>query len=191
VVKITTTIIAIQLKPSLKYGMTTNRAVYSGLDLEKREIRVVILQPAEDITTLVECELKTISLSSDFEYEALSYEWGNLGHAILIQLDGEEFEVWLNLHNALRRLRQKSSPRILWIDVICINQQDTEEKNMQVPMTGDIYRGARQVVAFLGDGGQVVYESVDALIEMGKDNANHLLSSMTLHINPDAPKNCI
>lgn len=51
---------------------------------------------------------------------------------------------------ALKYLRRTDGPRILWIDALCINQQDDVEKGVQVTMTGDIYRNATRVVVWLG-----------------------------------------
>jgi hypothetical protein len=42
---------------------------------------------------------------------------------------------------------------VIWIDAICINQNDVQERNEQVGMMGDIYRKCTDVVAWLGDGG--------------------------------------
>ncbi|KAI2613083.1 heterokaryon incompatibility protein-domain-containing protein [Hypoxylon fragiforme] len=55
-----------------------------------------------------------------------------------------------NLDNALRHPRHPDQPRIMWIDAICINQSDNEERGKQVAMMGDIYRGAARIVVRLG-----------------------------------------
>ncbi|KAI1120293.1 heterokaryon incompatibility protein-domain-containing protein [Nemania abortiva] len=55
-----------------------------------------------------------------------------------------------NLVEALRYLRSSGTSRTMWIDAICINQNDIPEKNIQVPRMGSIYRLARRVVAWLG-----------------------------------------
>lgn len=38
----------------------------------------------------------------------------------------------------------------IWIDALCINQQDVLERGHQVDMMGVIYRGAQRVIAWLG-----------------------------------------
>ncbi len=55
-----------------------------------------------------------------------------------------------NLATALQHLRHPDVGRIVWADAICINQNDYDERAQQVLMMGDIYRSARNVVAFLG-----------------------------------------
>lgn len=96
-------------------------------------------------------------------YQALSYTWGNsiyiddvqqrqnqnLGD-LEIRLDGQPFLVARNLHEALLCLRHVHSPRYLWIDAICINQNDFEEKNHQVGLMKHIYTKALSVIAWLG-----------------------------------------
>lgn len=56
-----------------------------------------------------------------------------------------------NLYNALLHLRLGDRPRWLWVDAICINQEDMAEKSFQIPMTTSIYRNAQKVVTWLGE----------------------------------------
>jgi vancomycin permeability regulator SanA len=57
-----------------------------------------------------------------------------------------------NLHIALQYLRQKDKPRLFWIDAICINQTDLEERSAQVLKMKDIFEKANDVVIWLGVG---------------------------------------
>ncbi|KAL9012302.1 MAG: hypothetical protein Q9173_002923 [Seirophora scorigena] len=87
-------------------------------------------------------------------YHALSYAWGspNFDHDIRI-LSGSSFQllpVTENLHIALQHLRWLSASRILWIDAVCINQSDTEERSQQVARMAEVYRSAEKVVIWLG-----------------------------------------
>lgn len=59
--------------------------------------------------------------------------------------------VGINLRTALLNLRDLQNSRILWIDAICINQEDLDERSVQVAIMGDIYRQARRTVIWLGD----------------------------------------
>jgi hypothetical protein len=81
----------------------------------------------------------------------LSYEWGHstrTPHSI--ELDGKTFRVRENLFAALQHLRYKKEPRVVWIDAICINQEDDQEKSHQVRQMGTIYKHANIVVAWVG-----------------------------------------
>ena len=67
-----------------------------------------------------------------------------------ISIDEKPFHVTNNLLEALHNLRRTITPRVLWIDAICINQDDVEEKSTQVMLMPEIYRNARTVQIWLG-----------------------------------------
>ena len=124
------------------------------------EIRVLDLLPG-GFESPIECTLATQSLmpatkhGQTREYEALSYVWGQgtPTHSIKIHTAGQSAGVMYimpNLYAALRRLRDDRSVRVLWIDAICIDQANTQEKNCQVPLMADIYRRAEHVCVWLG-----------------------------------------
>ena len=121
-----------------------------------REIRLLALNPAENEDRITGV-LSHVCLSAEPEYEALSYTWDTDSSASgqqdlkVISCSGHEMLVKENLFAALRRLRYPDRSRSLWIDAICINQADTEEKNYQVALMGSIYANAREVVIWLGE----------------------------------------
>ncbi|OTA92627.1 hypothetical protein M434DRAFT_74249, partial [Hypoxylon sp. CO27-5] len=78
-----------------------------------------------------------------------------------ISLDNQTFEVTENLYYALRRLRYTSSPRTMWIDAICINQRDNDEKSIQVNMMGTIYSSCQKAVLWLGEDPEVIHISME------------------------------
>ncbi|RDW56694.1 hypothetical protein BP6252_14046 [Coleophoma cylindrospora] len=86
-------------------------------------------------------------------YEALSYVWGDEKDQITIFINGHGFSITRNLYAALSRLRQCDRERVLWIDAICINQIDAEERGHQVSLMREIYGSAFQVLAWLGGAG--------------------------------------
>jgi len=92
-------------------------------------------------------------------YEALSYAWGDLRdtEAVSVWLDQKSdgpqqgsLQVTYPLAVALRHLRQSDKPRRMWIDAICINQQDHAERSRQVLRMRDIFRLAIRVIVWLG-----------------------------------------
>lgn len=89
-------------------------------------------------------------LSQDPEYEALSYMWGSADNLNTIDIEGKEFRIGQNLWQALKQLRHSKVPRLLWIDAICINQDDTAERNHQVNQMSLIYSKAIRVIIWLG-----------------------------------------
>ncbi|KAH7213726.1 heterokaryon incompatibility protein-domain-containing protein [Fusarium oxysporum] len=115
----------------------------------------------------LECTFETVHLASAPPYEALSYTWGEEAASVRILLNGKEFLVRRNLAFALAALRI-SEPRVLWVDALCINQQDTTERNHQVGMMGGIFRRAERVLVWLGRPGSGWDSSVAGALEMAK-----------------------
>ena len=97
------------------------------LSLGPNSIRLLRLMPCENEnmeTNEIRCKLFEYSLQDQGKvthlYEALSYAWGDPDQTLRICVNEKEFHVTINLHAALKRLRDRSLPRILWIDAICI-----------------------------------------------------------------------
>ncbi|KAH8689722.1 heterokaryon incompatibility protein-domain-containing protein, partial [Phaeosphaeriaceae sp. PMI808] len=118
----------------------------------KDEIRVVGLRPALHWDDQIECSLTTLSLSDPDrpQYQALSYVWGDSRVTLPIKVNGFHFEGTKNLVDALHALRLQDKERLIWIDAICINQGDIQERNQQVKKMADIYRKSSATVAWLG-----------------------------------------
>lgn len=57
----------------------------------------------------------------------------------------------MNLHAALLRLRDRFLERIIWVDAICINQLDLNERSSQVQRMAMIYALANRVIVWLGE----------------------------------------
>ncbi|KUJ15839.1 uncharacterized protein LY89DRAFT_539710, partial [Mollisia scopiformis] len=96
------------------------------------------------------CSLIVCSLDEKPSYNALSYTWGGLGEPKFITLEGIAWEITANLEQALLHLRPSNKELSLWVDAICINQNDDREKAYQVEMMGDVYRFATRVRAWIG-----------------------------------------
>ncbi|KXX75721.1 Heterokaryon incompatibility protein 6, OR allele [Madurella mycetomatis] len=138
------------------------------LNTSRNEIRVLYLYPSIDPDAPIQCSRQVVSLDDDPEYEALSYAWGNpsVVHPILLDHD-PAFPVTLNAWTALRALRYRDQPRLLWIDAICIRQDDDIERAEQVKLMGTIYRKASSVRVWLGAD------------DVGDKNAMSILQNMT------------
>lgn len=63
----------------------------------------------------------------------------------------KDFKVTTNLHAALNSFRSRNITGFIWADMLCINQNDEDEKSEQVPKMGEIYGGATKVYAWLGE----------------------------------------
>ena len=145
----------------------------------ERFIRVLkILSKANERP--IRCSPKVIDLNKAPVYDCLSYTWGDplyhelsAGYPSLIrrmtgsldheiECDGKMIPISENLEHALLQFsktdfisdpvegRQNNDEGFIWIDAICINQKDDEEKKIQIEMMDQIYSGARRVIAWLG-----------------------------------------
>jgi hypothetical protein len=119
--------------------------------LGKHEIRLLELLPSPDFHSEIHCRIFHSSLDNHPPYEALSYVWGDSKATTSIQAHGRPHQVTTNLELALRYLQLPEERRVLWIDAICISQQDILEKNDQVALMRGINLGAEKVVDWLGE----------------------------------------
>ena len=114
-------------------------------------IRLLDLQPASSFEDTLCCHLRQARLDDKQTYEALSYTWGEGKANCELQIDGATLLIKPNLEAALRFLRSDSEVRTLWIDAICINQRNLQEREQQIPLMRDIYHEASEVVAWIGE----------------------------------------
>lgn len=90
-------------------------------------------------------------MDEDPAYYALSYVWGDPDDTVVIRVDGQPFQATRNLWCALRQLRRETHGQIFWIDAICINQDNDEEKSHQVANMGSVFRSCCEAFLFLGE----------------------------------------
>ncbi|KAI9152179.1 Heterokaryon incompatibility protein [Paramyrothecium foliicola] len=94
--------------------------------------------------------VESVSLDSDPSYLALSYCWGEPIFSKRVSLEIGFLDVTPSLYNAVRNMQGYVGAKI-WIDAICINQADNEEKAHQVQAMSRVYHQARKVLMWLGD----------------------------------------
>lgn len=127
--------------------------LYSPLSPDS--IRLIRLLPSEDENAPIQCQLVNYTLQDSEKrthpYDALSYVWGSTEKSRFISIGEDNLPVTENLHKALFRLRYRAFERILWVDAICINQDDEREKEQQIPLMPRIYGHANCVVVWLGE----------------------------------------
>jgi hypothetical protein len=134
--------------------IATRDSLYKQLDSKLKEIRLIVLNPGLECQQIT-CELIIVNLT-DYpqpKFAALSYEWGNSEHPRYdIEISRQPFSVQKNLWQALIHLRSRDQKQILWIDAICINQDDIQERNHHVGIMGQVYSTAEEVKVWLGPG---------------------------------------
>ncbi|KAM0413016.1 hypothetical protein ACHAPD_008084 [Fusarium lateritium] len=144
----------------------TYNTIYISLDSKSHEIRLLTLHPATDehdpiCCTLSHAELKPSNGSAIPVYEALSYVWGKPDFSELILLNDQEFFITPSLKYALSCLRSTTTPRVLWVDAVCINQSNISERNEQVALMRDIYSKCQRDIAWLDPVVGVAFKSDD------------------------------
>lgn len=118
---------------------------------KSRHIRLMKLLPADTQTHDIHCTLEQACLDEAVQYEALSYTWGDPSNRWRMYCSGRTLSITSNLDIALRHLRLHADSRTLWVDAVCINQADVDERNQQVALMRDVYTKACQVIAWLGE----------------------------------------
>jgi hypothetical protein len=139
--------------------------------------------PHEDKAAPIECRLVEYSLQdADNEthpYEALSYVWGDPKDPVPIKVGQDDLTVTRNLHAALLHLRYRYFERILWVDAICIDQENLRERGEQVQSMAKIYGSANRVVVWLGEAtadSDQALEVIRLAAEDETNSSNHLIT---------------
>ena len=107
-----------------------------------------------DVPNSISCTLEAHPDDRLPAFSALSYAWGNEDPTASILCNGDTFHVTPHLYSALRTITRLGCATQLWVDAICLNQRDDEEKSIQVPKMATIYRAANNVLAWLGPAGE-------------------------------------
>ncbi len=113
--------------------------------------------------------LRTVSLSRTLTYEALSYTWGTPVFSKSIQCsENSHIAITSNLGAALRQFRHRFRKRTMWIDAICVDQQNLLERNHQVRHMRKIYEQAERVLIWLGEDSGIARLAFRGLNELSK-----------------------
>ncbi|KAJ4392345.1 hypothetical protein N0V93_005971 [Gnomoniopsis smithogilvyi] len=120
------------------------------VNIAKDEVHIV-----QDSDRLTSESITSGTPTKSVSYEALSWRWGNESedkYAIMIKTsDGERKKrVSETLGLALKYLRYQTKPRMIWIDALCIDQNNFDERSSQVAMMDRLYTGASQICVWLG-----------------------------------------
>lgn len=134
-------------------------SLYQPLSLRLLETRFLELLPSADTSSEIRCRLTKRSLLNPVPatesgdpagFEVLSYTWGDSSDKKDILVNDYIVSVTANLEAFLRVRRQRDMPVMLSIDALCINQNDTHEKNFQIPLMLLIYTTAWRLTVWLG-----------------------------------------
>ena len=145
-------ILDLRQSPPANFGISLSTQPFRYSQLGDAHIRLIHVNVGVRNDGLSIQIHENVSLENAPVYEALSYAWGESRKTGSISCGSESIAVTQNLATALVQIRNPDKIRILWIDQICINQDDVDERNKQVALMGRIYSKAENVVVWLGDG---------------------------------------
>ena len=140
-----------------------NLSPYRYRNLHGKEVRLLKILTVDD---KIVCSLVHHSLSNAPSFQALSYVWGTEPPSKSVECDEAKLMVTTHLLNGLQTLSRQFGAEWLWIDAICVNQEDDDEKEVQVPRMTEIYSSAARVVIWLGpacDNSDLVMEIIPEL----------------------------
>lgn len=137
---------------------------YLPLDAVANEIRVIVVATDPDPEAPLILHLAHCPIVSEVAYYALSYTWGDDSESTEVIVNGQKLRIRKNLEGALRALRSPTNGVAIWADAICINQADTDEKNLQIPRISSIYDRAVGVICYVGE----LDEHSDAALDLVK-----------------------
>lgn len=133
--------------PAQSHKVDAERGSFEYAPLPAASIRLLRLAPAQHRSERLEGTLIVASLDDDnLVYDALSYRWGDATPVESIHLgDQGKVSIAANLAYALHYLRSTHDTLQLFIDAVCIDQNDLIERSEQVTMMKRIYSKAKLV----------------------------------------------
>jgi hypothetical protein len=141
---------------------------YRPLNQDDHEVRLVTILPDENTGNPLRCDLKTVRFEQGHSFQALSYAWGDAKPTVQLAIGDDAVSISETLEEALKAVRHPKDPICLWVDAICINQQNVEERNHQVRLMRQIFTCASTVNIWLGerhDGTQDAFQALEVLAE--------------------------
>ena len=129
---------------------------YRPLSDVNEEIRVVKIMAGNGVGNKIECDIEHCLLSEEGDgYEAISYVWGEpiRNHDVICDNGTSHLKVTSNLRDVIERLAsvpENDGHQRYWVDSICINQDNSAERDSQVKKMAKIYGYSKRVHVFLG-----------------------------------------
>lgn len=164
----------------LQHNCNGYRNGFSNANTKQLRPRAKFSQPQHPL----QCTMATVTTETIGSYFALSYVWGSDERSHSLTCNEQTIQITFNLWEALRGIRSNSEAMALWIDAICINQNDTAEKTDQLKLMSFIYKGAQQVLIWLGpDHDGSIQKAFQAAEPLGRRNIRDKFSA---HLFPNS-----
>ncbi|KAK1473503.1 heterokaryon incompatibility protein [Colletotrichum abscissum] len=139
-----------EVRHSLAIPYNNEPGVRPPLQDPARHIRLFTLWPGTH-ESAIQGVFSVAALDDAPHYQCISYVWGDASDTKEITVDGEDFKIAVSLFSVLRRIRSEQEYLTVWADALCINQDDHEEKRVQVDMMFNIYSKCSNCFLWLGE----------------------------------------
>ncbi|ETI26153.1 hypothetical protein G647_02930 [Cladophialophora carrionii CBS 160.54] len=141
--------------------------LYQPLDDE--EIRLLTIHSQNNFS------LQTACLKQNLRYDAVSYCWGKAHDLCNVRVNGYEIPLRRHVATMLDSLYRHRRITHVWLDMLCINQSDEDDKSKQVLMMGEIFKRAEKVYAWLGEADREMDCIFDVLLDFRDRKADKVL----------------
>ena len=112
------------------------------------QFRLLAINPGQGDET-ISCLLGSFNDCDPCRFEALSYTATSDLADIPTLVNDQIFYVPPNLSRALKALQRSDQKVVLWVDVLCIDNENLEERRIQLGKLGQIYQSARRNLQWL------------------------------------------
>ena len=171
----------------------TFRLPYRPLDATRKEFRLLEVQAGQDESPII-CSSRHAFLTPGKipAYETISYCWGDPKNKATALVDEHTAAIPASSAAALRRVRRPDGRRTVWIDAICIDQQNDTERGQQVAMMSDIYSQAVGNLIYLGEDdnlARTALRSIQAILssDVGQETYRSRVLRDGLYREPPTP----
>ena len=126
-----------------------NDPLYSYTPIKTNEIRLLRVHFDDDRSIHSDLRIFPLEPQRHPEFVTLSYVWGKIEPGPSIQVGGKTLPILASLYDFLQHLRDEEERwrhAWWWIDAVCINNEDTEERGNQVRNMGTIYRHSEETL---------------------------------------------
>ncbi|KAI0003465.1 heterokaryon incompatibility protein-domain-containing protein [Xylariaceae sp. FL0662B] len=134
------------------------------------DIRLLTIQPRQYAASIkapdnaIHCFLRLASVKQSLDFIAVSHKWDPAdGSKSAVLVNGASVPVSTGVFDVLEHLQQDAQPTTIWINTLCINQEDLSEKSAQVLQLAAIYGAASKTLIWLGNAADGSDEAMDAL----------------------------
>ena len=124
--------------------------IWQPLNIARREIRLLLLDPSSDFAAPLSGCLSSVSLDDQPSYNAISHAWGRAGNVQTLRLDGKPMVITSEIGTCLRHFRYHARVGALWIDAVCIDQENLTERSNQVELMRHIFSRQQSLTSGLG-----------------------------------------